>query len=39
MNWPAIVALYVPWLVLGARLLEANLPVPAKLRRRMGARN
>jgi hypothetical protein len=34
MNWLAITALYLPWLLLGLRFLESNLPVPAKLRRR-----
>lgn len=33
MNWPQVIAFGIPWLLMGARMLETRLPAVAKLRR------
>jgi len=33
MNWAAVIAFGIPWLLLGMRILEADLPAAVRLRR------
>ncbi len=38
MNWPQLIAFGIPWLLMGARMLETRVPTVAKLRRAMPGR-